>query len=131
LRVGDFYSAYDNNLLLAVGEIARKISAGDKEFAFQRKLAYAGTTESSLFLLHGYAATALCLPTVNCHNRDDSEHPAIEKINRNDLRSLELVLNAIAREGIDPKGAGKRLLQAFKKRQAAGMKLLRAAYGNA
>jgi putative aminopeptidase FrvX len=63
IRVGDRTSIFDDAATAAFARLA-----ADKEIPFQRCLMSGGTCEGTIYQLHGYRTTALCVALGNYHN---------------------------------------------------------------
>ncbi len=68
LRVGDKSTIFNPDLTVWCGRVGDALAAGDKNFAYQRKLMDGGSCESTAYCQLGYDATGICIALGNYHN---------------------------------------------------------------
>jgi endoglucanase len=101
VRVGDRASIFTPWVSAALAEAATTLEQSVKGFAFQRRLMYGGTCESTVYADYGYDAGGLCLPLRNYHNVNwDKMTLAPECIDLADYENLVRLLVHVARHGL-------------------------------
>ncbi len=125
VRVGDRFSVFDPVLSLYLYALAWNCGQDDPGFSYQRRLVGGGGTEVTPFSLHGYQASALCLATINQHNRGPRERPAPERVHLGDLLSLLTLLRVMIAEPFAPAKVKRRLRQFLEQRISGQRQRLR------
>lgn len=93
VRVGDLHNTFANDAERYLRVAAERL--GRDGVATQRALMSGGTCEASVFVVRGWAATAIAIPNINYHDRGPDDRFAPEIVRLEDLRSgVALVVEA-------------------------------------
>jgi putative aminopeptidase FrvX len=98
IRVGDHTSVFSSEVTFFLTEVALRLKAKNRKFAFQRALMDGGTCNSTIYHQQGYRAGAVCLALGNYHNHGPNGKIAPEYVSLSDLNLMVDFLSEIARE---------------------------------
>lgn len=116
VRVGDRVSVFAPALTAFLVRVAQRRAERHRSFRFQRKLMDGGACEANAFLVHGYAATGICLALGNYHNMDTARRRiASEYISLKDWQMMVDLFEALVRNEHGPGAEDSSLIQRLDK----------------
>ena len=103
IRVGDFERTFDDSAEAILRAAYQSLKESDPEVKVQRQLMSGGRCEAGVFMLEGYATTAMALPLGNYHNMGEDMTIQPEYIHIDDLSTcVELLVRASELTDTDP-----------------------------
>jgi putative aminopeptidase FrvX len=98
IRVGDHTTVFSSEVTFFLTEVALRLKAKNRKFAFQRALMDGGTCESTIYHQQGYRTGAVCLALGNYHNHGPNGKIAQEYVSVSDLNLMVDFFVEIVRE---------------------------------